>query len=103
MIFKNQYDIITVLKGMTMNIKRFFRIFMITIMLITSINSANAGVVKKAISGVILQRTVAFLITGQGKRATISFLKTAIKTPGVKPVLITMLSYVAVTMPLMGF
>lgn len=85
-----------------MNIKKYIKIFMITILFVTSVNTANAGVVKKAISGVILQRTAAFLITGQGKRATISFLKTAIKTPGVKPVLITMLSYVAVTMPLMG-
>lgn len=102
LIFKNQYDIITVLKGIAMTIKKYIKIFMITILFVTSINTANAGVVKKAIVGVILQRTVAFLITGQGKRATISFLKTAMKTPGVKPAIISVLSYVAVTMPLMG-
>lgn len=47
LIFKNQYDIITALKGIFMNIKQILKILMIAVILLTGISDANAGVVKK--------------------------------------------------------
>jgi hypothetical protein len=85
-----------------MNIKKLFKILMISVILLTGIGSAQAGVVKKAIAYTVLKRASTYLMTGQGRKTTITFLKKAIENPKVEAALASMLSYYMVTMPFMG-
>lgn len=85
-----------------MNIKQIFKILMMSVILLTGTGYAQAGVVKKAIAYTVLKRASTYLMTGQGKKATVIFLKKAVENPTVEAALAGMLSYYMITMPAMG-